>query len=142
MRKIFISHSSKDKELADSIQMLIETGIGLPHNEVFCTSLDGLGIPVGVPDFKEYIRKEMQDCDTVVALISRNYYDSPFCMCELGAVWVQAKNFFPILVPLGCGVDEGISRGRIRFCATSDEALRVMQGRLRRPGKWHRASGD
>jgi len=33
---------------------------------------------------------------------------------------------FPILVPLGCGVDEGISRGRIRFRATADEALRAV----------------
>ncbi len=99
MRKVFISHANLDKELADLTQGLIETGIGIPHHEVFCTSLDGLGIPEGTPDFKEYIRKEMDGCDTVVALISLNYYASPFCMCELGAVWVLAKNFFPILVP-------------------------------------------
>jgi TIR domain len=98
MRKVFISHATVDKELAYLVQELIETGIGLKHDEVFCTSLEGLGIPEGTPDFKEYIRTEMQGCDTVVALISPNYYASPFCMCELGAVWVLAKNFFPILV--------------------------------------------
>jgi hypothetical protein len=98
-RKVFISHSTSDKALADLLQALIETGIGLAHNEVFCTSLEGLGITDGTPDFKEYIRVELEGCDTVVALISPNYYASPFCMCELGAVWVLAKNFFPILVP-------------------------------------------
>lgn len=99
MRKVFISHSVRDKELADLIQTLIETGIGIPHNEVFCTSIEGLGIPEGTQDFKEKIRAELEGCDTVVALISPNYYASPFCMCELGAVWMLAKNFFPILVP-------------------------------------------
>lgn len=98
MRKVFISHAILDKELADLTQELIETGIGLPHHEIFCTSLEGLGIPEGTPDFKEKIRVELEGCDTVVALISPNYYASPFCMCELGAVWVLAKNFFPILV--------------------------------------------
>lgn len=98
MRKVFISHANRDKELADQLADLIVTGIGLPHDEVFCTSLEGLGIPEGTPDFKEYIRQQLDLCDTVIALISENYYASPFCMCELGAVWALAKNFFPILV--------------------------------------------
>lgn len=98
MSKVFISHATVDKALADAVQTLIETGVGLPHHEVFCTSLEGLGIPEGTADFKDFIRKQMLDCDTVVALISENYYGSAFCMCELGAIWVLAKNFFPILV--------------------------------------------
>jgi hypothetical protein len=97
--KVFLSHASADKELVDIFQTLIEQGIGLTHNEVFCTSLEGMGIPAGSPDFKEYIRDKMNECEVVVALISPNYYASPFCMCELGAVWVLAKSFFPILVP-------------------------------------------
>src|SRR5712671_6783557 len=99
MRKVFLSHATRDKELADLVEDLIETGIGVQHHEVFCTSLEGLGIPSGTPDFKEYIRTELDGCETVVAFISENYYASPFCMSELGAVWVLAKNFFPILVP-------------------------------------------
>lgn len=98
MRTIFISHAADDKELADLLENLIETGIGVPHNEIFCTSSAGLTIPEGV-DFKEHIRKELEHCDSVIALISHNYYASPFCMCELGAAWVLAKNFFPLLVP-------------------------------------------
>jgi hypothetical protein len=84
MSKVFISHATVDKALADAVQTLIETGVGLPHHEVFCTSLEGLGIPEGTADFKDFIRKQMLDCDTVVALISENYYGSAFCMCELG----------------------------------------------------------
>lgn len=98
MRKVFISHATSDKPIADLVEQLIETGIGIPHNEVFCTSLEGHGIPEGTPEFKEHIRKQLDGCDTVIALISENYYASPFCMCELGAVWILAKNFFPILI--------------------------------------------
>ena len=98
MHKIFISHAVRDKELAELLEDLIETGIGIPHNDIFCTSLEGLGIPNGI-DFKQHIQKELEGCDTVVAMISENYYASPFCMCELGAVWAYSKHFFPILVP-------------------------------------------
>jgi hypothetical protein len=99
MRKVFISHAAVDKELAELFENLIESGIGIPHDEVFCTSLEGQGIPEGTQDFKEYIRGELDGCDTAIALISENYYASAFCMCELGAIWMVAKNFFPILVP-------------------------------------------
>jgi len=99
MTKVFLSHATDDKELVDAIETLMEQGIGLAHDEIFCSSLEGMGIPIGNPDFKEYIREKMNECDTVVAVISENFYASPFCMCELGAVWVLAKNFFPILVP-------------------------------------------
>ena len=51
------------------------------------------------PISREFIRAKMLTCNTVIALISENYYSSAFCMCELGAVWVLAKNFFPILIP-------------------------------------------
>jgi hypothetical protein len=99
VKKVFLSHAAADKDLVDLFQTLLEQGIGVTHDEIFCTTLEGLGIPAGSPDFKEYIRNEMSDSQLVVALISANYYASPFCMCELGAVWVLAKNFFPILVP-------------------------------------------
>ena len=99
MTKVFLSHATDDKELVDAIETLMEQGIGLAHDEIFCTSLEGMGIPTGSPDFKEFIREKMNECETVVAVITENYYASPFCMCELGAVWVLAKSFFPILVP-------------------------------------------
>jgi TIR domain len=98
LRKVFLSHAQADQDLVDHFQTLLEQGVGVAHDEIFCTSLKGLGIPAGVPDFKEYIRQEINGSELVVALISSNYYASPFCMCELGAAWVLAKNFFPILV--------------------------------------------
>jgi hypothetical protein len=35
----------------------------------------------------------------VIAVITENFYNSPFSMCELGGTWLHAKNFIPVLVP-------------------------------------------
>jgi hypothetical protein len=97
-RKIFISHASADKPLADLFVQLLEGGVGIVHSQVFCASLEGQEIPPGV-DFKAYIRDELADAEVAIALISENYYASAFCMCELGAIWSQAKSLIPIVVP-------------------------------------------
>lgn len=39
---LFISHSSADKYLIDAFVDLLQTGIGLNHNQVFCTSLENV----------------------------------------------------------------------------------------------------
>ena len=43
--KVFISHATEDKPLAEALSDLIEAGIGLTHDQIFCTSLAGQGIP-------------------------------------------------------------------------------------------------
>lgn len=97
-RKIFISHATADKPLIEAFVELLESGMGVPHDQVFCTSLTGQGIPPG-KDFKETIRTHLDEATCVIALITPNYYGSPFCMCELGGTWLQAKDFLPVLVP-------------------------------------------
>jgi hypothetical protein len=73
-------------------------GLKIPKEKIFCTSLREYGIPGGV-DFKDYILRTFHQSTAVVALISKNYYQSAFCMCELGAVWVSTdKPFFPLLL--------------------------------------------
>lgn len=96
--KVFISHASADKPVVDWFVQLLEGGVGLRHSQIFCSSLEGRKIPPG-KDFKAYIRDELAEADLVLALISRNYYASAFCMCELGAIWIQAKGLVPLVVP-------------------------------------------
>jgi hypothetical protein len=96
--KFFISHASNDKPLVQAVANLIETGLDVTHREIFCSSLDGQGIPPGA-DFKTFIGEKLKDTEVVIALISENFYLSSFCMCELGATWIQAKTFIPLLVP-------------------------------------------
>jgi hypothetical protein len=98
MADIFVSHASGDAVLVEELVQLLEGGVGLRSAQIFCTSLEGQGIPPGI-DFKEHIRNNISNAQIVLGLISTSFYNSPFCMCELGATWVQAKSFIPCLVP-------------------------------------------
>ena len=53
-RRVFISHSSDDKPLAGALGDLVEAGVGLSHDQIFCTSLVGQGLDAG-KDFKHQI---------------------------------------------------------------------------------------
>ncbi len=96
--KLFISHASVDELVVKEFVELLESGIGISPKNIFCTSIKGQGIRPGL-DFKSSIRENLDDATTVIALISENFYSSPFCMCELGGTWLQSKDFIPILVP-------------------------------------------
>jgi hypothetical protein len=97
-KDIFISHATKDKSLADAFVDLLETGIGISSDSIFCTSLEGMKIPPG-KNFVDSIKDQMQDPKAVILLLTPNYYRSVFCLCELGATWAMCHEFIPILVP-------------------------------------------
>lgn len=97
-KKVFISHAVADAPVIKAFVTLLEAGIGVLPKTIFCTSIKGQGIKPGA-DFKSSIHSNLGSASTVVALISENFYNSPFCMCELGGVWLQSKDFIPILLP-------------------------------------------
>lgn len=74
--KVFVSHSSKDKELATALSDFLES-IN-PSVEVFCSSQIG-SIKVG-KDFVNEITENLNNCDAFIPLLSPNYYLSRFCM--------------------------------------------------------------
>lgn len=78
--RIFISHSSKNRELVLKFAKLLETvSIDI---EVFCSSEDG-SIAIG-NDFVKTIFGELNNSDLFIPIISVEYYESKFCMIELG----------------------------------------------------------
>ncbi len=97
-KSVFISHAVKDKALAREIVMLIEEGIGVPEDEIFCSSLDGYGIPSG-KNFVTFIKDQLLEPKVVVLLLTPSYFESKFCLSELGAAWIKSHEIFPILVP-------------------------------------------
>lgn len=97
-RRIFISHAKADKDIADALVDLLKTGADVRTAQIFCTSLEGYGVPEG-EDFVEYIRKQIESPVLVVAVISPAYYESTFCVCELGAAWAMQHSLFPVVVP-------------------------------------------
>lgn len=96
-RKIFISHSTEDKLIVEPLIDLLE-GLGLNSDSIFCSSFEGYKIPYG-EDFLSYIKRELSEDTVVLFILSENFYNSPTCMCEMGATWIKSTKHFPILVP-------------------------------------------
>jgi len=96
-KDIFISHSSKDKKIADKLVDLIETGIGVSSDNIFCSSLEGMGIPSG-KNFINFIKEQITEPKIVILLLTQAYYKSIFCLCELGASWALSHNIIPIIL--------------------------------------------
>ncbi|OHY89329.1 hypothetical protein BI375_23820 [Vibrio rotiferianus] len=97
-KKIFVSHAVKDKPLADALVDLLQTGLNISSEDVFCSSLEGLGIPPG-QNFVDYIKSQIQQPESVIILLTKNYYESHFCLCELGATWAMSHSILPLIVP-------------------------------------------
>ena len=97
INKIFISHASKDSEVVEEIIELLET-IGVESNQIFCTSFEGYGIELG-ENFLDTIKNELSSDSMVLFVLSKNFYASPVCMCEMGAAWVLSKEHIPLVVP-------------------------------------------
>lgn len=96
--KIFISHSSHDKDIVSLIVELLE-GIGIGSNQLFCSSVEGYGIPLG-EDIYDYLKKQFDEYKLhVLFILSDNYYNSTPCMNEMGAAWVLKNEKTVILAP-------------------------------------------
>lgn len=98
-KKIFLSHATADKALADRLIELLTTGCDISPNDILCTSEPGMGVPIGNENFIEFLQKQMQDPALVILLLSQNYFASQFCLCELGATWGLKLPTFPLVVP-------------------------------------------
>lgn len=97
--KAFISHSSKDSEVAKKFSsFLSELSIEV---SIFCSFLN---LNQG-DDFVEIIEHGLKDCDVFIPLISTNYLSSKYCMIELGYAYSRyvdksGKFFiFPFCLP-------------------------------------------
>ena len=98
-RDIFISHAVKDKDLVENfVDNILQLGMGISTEDIFCSSLSGMGIPSG-KNFIDYIKEEIQQPKVVIVFFSKSYISSQFCMCELGATWAMTHKILPILVP-------------------------------------------
>ncbi len=86
--RIFISHAAKNCEIVLKFAEFLETVSS--DIEVFCSSEVG-SIKVG-KNFIETIFDELNNCDLFVPIISKEYYESKFCMIELGVAYSYLYN--------------------------------------------------
>lgn len=98
MASIFISHAVVDTKLAELLVNFLKEAIGVPTDDIFCSSLPDHGIPFGA-DFNAYIRDKIEAPKLVLLLMTPAYLESAFCMMELGAAWSREHKALPIVVP-------------------------------------------
>lgn len=98
-KKIFISHSSKDKNIVEKFtDCILQLGIGINAEDIFCTSIEEMGVKNG-KDIRKHIQTNIRNADYAFLLISKNYKASEICINEMGAVWAYDANVRLYLLP-------------------------------------------
>ncbi|WP_430411907.1 toll/interleukin-1 receptor domain-containing protein [Kordia sp.] len=107
LKKVFVSHSSKDKDVVTSFVQILEV-IGIPPENIFCTSLEGYGTGLG-NNFIEEIEARLDEDVLVFFMLSENFYQSPMCLIEMGAAWAKTKSQISVAItPFQLGKIEGV----------------------------------
>lgn len=96
MLKVFLSHSSRDADLAAALVELIRFSLGLSGGEIRCTSVAGYGLRAGA-SVERQLRQEIFEAEVLVALVSRESLHSSYVLFELGARWAAEKPLVPLL---------------------------------------------
>lgn len=98
-KRIFISHSSKDKPIVQLfVDDILQLGTGLKPEHIFCTSIEDMGIKNG-EDIRKHIHENIKNADYSILLISKNYKESEICLNEMGAVWAYDNKVRFYLLP-------------------------------------------
>ncbi|MGG7577959.1 toll/interleukin-1 receptor domain-containing protein [Rhizobium sp. Nf11,1] len=98
MSKVFISHATADARLAKLMVNFLKEAVGVKDGDVFCNSITGHGVPL-MADFNGYIRDQIEQPYIVLALVTPAYFDSDFCLMELGAAWSKSLKTLAVVVP-------------------------------------------
>jgi len=98
MERIFISHSSKDKEIIQAfIDDILIGSLTIKPNDIFCTTTDGTKIRSGV-NWRDAIREHLINAKVTFLIITPNYKESEVCLNEMGAAWVLSGQTIPLIV--------------------------------------------
>lgn len=96
--KVFISHAGLDVAVVTELILLLRA-LGLQNEQIFCTSVPGYKIRLGTRNFLDAIKDEIRSGAVVIFLLSKNFYDSPVCLAEMGAAWVLDSDMIPLVLP-------------------------------------------
>lgn len=96
--RVFISHSSKDRDFVRALMNLLRSALNLPAEQIRCTSVDGYRLPAGA-SASEHLRREVHDAQAFIGVISPHSLQSLYVVFELGARWGAGKHLIPLLAP-------------------------------------------
>ena len=93
---IFISHRTSDKEVADMLLDFLAT-TGIPRASIKCSSLPGNDVREKIsPEVRIWIDNSVVN----IAILSRDYYKSSYCLNEAGILWyLKDTPVIPIALP-------------------------------------------
>jgi TIR domain/Novel STAND NTPase 1 len=96
MARVFISHASEDRELADEVYGWL-AGDG---HEVFLDHHPDEGIAVG-EEWEQRLYERLRWADAVICLVTSAYLASPWCAAEVGIARSQGSRLLPLLAEQG-----------------------------------------
>lgn len=96
---VFISHSSKDKDIISSfVEQILRLGLGLTPDDIAYTSEESFGVEPG-ENIAKYIHENISGATVVLLMISSNYRQSEVCLNEMGAAWALGKKCISVVLP-------------------------------------------
>ena len=113
---VFISHSGKQELFVSALVALFED-CGFTKDNLFCSSVPGFNIGLD-EDIIETLRKKFLDYNIyVVYVFSNEFFDSPYCLNEMGAAWVlQVDNSIIITRDMDeRKIDGVVNKGKTRI---------------------------
>ena len=96
MKRIFISHSTLDEDIAIELANFF-LKLGISGDRIMCSSAAFSLIPVA-EHIHDYLKEMLQEENLVILLLSDNYYASATCLNEMGAAWIRELPIIPILL--------------------------------------------
>lgn len=93
---VFISHRSSNKAVADMLKDFLVT-TGIPNNKIFCSSLPGNDIERQI---SSEVKKQLQVSAVNILILSKEYYESAYCLNEAGIVWFLEDEVSSIAIGL------------------------------------------
>jgi hypothetical protein len=117
--KIFISHKSEDVGFVNALVNLLRLYIGSDKDKIFCSSVPNYKIGLGKDIYPE-IKAQFEKHNVFMILIhSPRYYQSPICLNEMGAAWIQSTEYCSFLTS-DCKYDD-IDKNYISIKVNADD---------------------
>jgi hypothetical protein len=122
--RILISHSSSDKDLAESIIDLLRAAMPLSADDITCSSVEGYRLPLGVKTDDE-LNSQVIGAELLIGLLTCHSLSSAYVLFELGARWGANRP----MIPLWAGIDHSKIEGPIKNvnAASCDNEQQLMQ---------------
>lgn len=105
---IFISHSSRDEQLASALIKVLEAAFG--NIKIRCSSVPGYRFTIG-GDYRAQLRAEVDQSRVFVAILTPGSLRSSEVLFEIGARWGADRLMLPLLA---AGATPSLLRGLLR----------------------------